>query len=115
MYTKKSFKTLIPGGIFLVENFDQERADVDNMNAESFNRQAEMRKQQAEVASAILLLKTNLSLFLALVFVFLIAIFLSSDVLALIFSFLKNLAPVVTCFVNFEKNQISMVNIANIK
>jgi len=73
------------------------------MKAESLARQAEMRRHQAEVYSAILSLKTNLSICLVFILLFLSAIFLASDILAVIFSVLKNMAPVVTFFVNFEK------------
>jgi hypothetical protein len=95
---KKIFITLTEGGIFLVENFNPEM-----LNAEGLTKQAEMRKQQEQIESAILSLKTNLSIFLILILLVVSGVFLSSDVISLIFSVLKNLAPVVTSFINFKK------------
>jgi hypothetical protein len=94
---------MAPGEIFTVENIELEMANKDEINAERFNRQAEMKRQQAEVDSATVSLKTNLGIFLVLILLYFSVLFLSSDVLAVIFSILKNMAPIVTGFVNFEK------------
>ena len=96
--------TLTPGVIFLVENFHQERPDNDDdMRAENFRVQAELRKQEAELESAILSLKTNLGIILALLLLLLTAVLLPTDVVAVLFSVLKSLAPALTIFINFKK------------
>jgi len=92
--------TLSTGGIFFVENVHQEMSARENIEMRNFSRvqrQAEIKKQKDEIASAILSLKTNLSFFIVLIFLYLSFVFLSSDVLAIIFSLLKSLTPVVTC------------------
>jgi hypothetical protein len=103
MKRKKSFIMLATGAIFAVENIELELTNRDEIKAKSLFIQAEMRRQKAEVDSAILSLKTNLSICLVLILLYLSVIFLASHILAVIFSVLKNMAPVVTIFVNFEK------------
>jgi hypothetical protein len=103
MKRKKSFIMMASGPIFPVENIELELTNRDEMKAKSLFIQAEMRRHQAEVDSAILSLKTNLSICLVLVLLYLSVISLANDILAVIFSVLKNMAPVVTIFVNFEK------------
>jgi hypothetical protein len=91
------------GGIFGVENIELDIINRNEMKADCLARQAEMRRQQAEVDSAILSLKTNFSICLVFILLYLSLIFLESNILAVMFSVLKNMAPVVTSFVNFEK------------
>ncbi len=62
-----------------------------------------IKQQQAEVDSAVLSLKTNLTYFLVLIFVFMSVVFFSIDILRIIFSILIKLAPVLTCIFNFVK------------
>ncbi len=97
------FIMIATGGIFEVENIELDIININEMKADFLVKQAEMRRHQAEVDSAILSLKTNLSICLVFILLFLSVIFLASDILAVIFSVLKNMAPVLTGFVNFEK------------
>jgi hypothetical protein len=103
MQRRKIFIMIATGGIFGVENIELDIINRNEMKADFLVKQAEMRRHQAEVDSAILSLKTNLSICLVFILLFLSVIFLASDILAVIFSVLKNMAPVLTGFVNFEK------------
>jgi hypothetical protein len=101
-------------GLFLIEMVHDEISARENIDIENFVRiqgQAEMNKQQAEKDSAVLSLKTNLSFFFVLIALFLIAMFLNNDFLAIIFSLVKSQAPVVTSIINFVKIQTLMLNL----
>jgi len=74
-------------------------------------RQAEVLKHQAEIDSAVLSLKTNLTFFLVLITIYSLAFYLSSDILAVLFSLFKNLAPVLTSIINFVKIRKLFVNV----
>ena len=89
------------GQLFIIENVYNDRREL-----EAFNRVQQetlLRKQQAEIRSAILSLKTNLIYTCLIFLVFLSAMVISSDIVVLIFSLLKSLAPVITSLINFVK------------
>jgi hypothetical protein len=99
-------------GIFIVENFNRENSAHENFELRNFaaiQSQSLLKKQQAEVDSAVLSLKTNASYFLFLIVLFLSVALLSSDVLAIMFSILTKLAPVLTCIFNFVKIRTLML------
>jgi len=108
---------LATGGLFFVENVHREMTARENIEMRNFSRlqrHAELKKQKDEIESAVLSLKTNLSLFLVLIFLFLSGVFLSSNVLALIFSLLKSFTPVVTCVINFVKIRALILNFCDV-
>jgi hypothetical protein len=101
------------GGLFFVEDVHREmtaRENIEMRNFLQFQQQAEINRQKAEIQSAMLSLKTNLGLLIFLISIVLIAVFSSSNTLAIIFSVLKNVIPVVTCIINFVKIKILMLN-----
>jgi hypothetical protein len=104
----------VAGGLFLIENAHREISARENIEMQAFanmQRQAEVLKQQAEIDSAVLSLKTNLTFFLVLISIYSLAFYLSSDILAVLFSLFKNLAPVLTSIINFVKIRKLFVNV----
>jgi hypothetical protein len=94
------------GGIFIVENVNQEIStseDIEMRNFAMIQSQSFINQQEAEIESAILSLKTNLCLFVVLVFVFLSIILISNDGFAVIFSILAKLVHVLTGIFNYAK------------
>jgi hypothetical protein len=94
------------GGLFFVEDVHREMSARENIEMRNFSRlqrQAEIKKQKDEIQSAFLSLKTNLSLLVFLILIYSLVVFLSSNILALIFSAGKSQIPVVTCIINFSK------------
>jgi hypothetical protein len=94
------------GNLSFIRDLYQELSGIETIEMRTFRnleRQAEIRKQQAEIKSAVLSLKTNLSLILVLISLPLSVTFLSSDVLAVVFTLIKSLGLVVTYIINFGK------------
>jgi hypothetical protein len=94
------------GNLSFIRDLYQELSGIETIEMRTFRnleRQKEIRKQQAEIKSAVLLLKTNLSIILVLILLPISVIFLSSDVLAVIFTLTKSYGPVVTYIINFGK------------
>jgi hypothetical protein len=101
-------------GLFLVENLHQELSGIENIEMANFNdlqRQAEIKKQQSEIDSAILSLKTNMSLIIVLILLLLSVMFLSSDALAVVFTLVKSQGLVVICIINFGKIRALVMNL----
>ncbi len=97
----------------IVESINQEimaREDFELRNLSVMQSQHLLKQQQAEIDSAILSLKTNLSFFLVLIFFFLSAAFFASEIFAISLSILTNLAPILTCTFNFVKMRTLMLN-----
>ncbi len=95
----------VAGGLFLIENAHRELSARENIEMQAFanrQRQAEVLKYQAEIDSAVLSLKTNLTFFLVLISIY---------SLAVLFSLFKNLAPVLTSIINFVKIRMLFVNV----
>jgi hypothetical protein len=94
------------GGIFIVENVNQEISTGGGMEMRNFatiKSQSLLKQQQAETDSAILSLKTNLGLFVFLLFVFLSIILISNDGFTVIFSILAKLVYILTGIFNYAK------------
>ena len=92
----------------MVENANPDQRELE-MQARIQN-EATQQRQEAEVRSAVLSLKTNA------MYVFILLTFLgfstvsSTDILPLIFSLHKSLGPVITCVINFSKIRAIVVN-----
>jgi hypothetical protein len=95
----------LSNGIYFVEN-GQEMLNREEIENELFSRaqkQQELKKQKAEIDSAILSLKTNLCSFLVLISLFVSVAFLSHESLTVVLLLVKNLTPVLTSVFNFVK------------
>ena len=89
------------GQLFFIEN-----SNHGHLEQKIFARiQSEtiLRKQKAEIRSAILSLNTNLAYVFLIIIVLLVGALCSSDILLVIFSLLKSQAPVVSSVINFAK------------
>jgi hypothetical protein len=107
---------VMPNGLFVIDNFRQELSARENIEMNTFTqiqRQAKIKKQQEEIDSAILSLKTNLSFILILSLLYVLGIFVMSDTFSLLFVILKSQAPVVTSVINFVKIRMLMMNVCN--
>jgi hypothetical protein len=100
-------------GLSFVESIYQEitaRENFELRNLAIIESQSLLKQQKAEIDSAILSLKTNLSFFLVLIFFFLSAAFFASEIFAISLSILTNLAPILTCTFSFVKMRTLMLN-----
>jgi len=99
-------------GLFIVGNRFEEMTARQSFELRTFatiQNQSLIKQQQAEIDSAVLSLKTNLSYLLVLIFVLLSTVFFNSNFLGLIFSILTKLAPVLICIFNFVKIRTLML------
>jgi hypothetical protein len=80
-------------GLFFVGDVHREMSARENIEMRKFStlqHQAEIKKQKDEIQSAFLSLKTNLSLIVFLILIYVLVVFLSSNILALVFSVFKS-------------------------
>jgi hypothetical protein len=104
---------VMPGELFIIENVHPHLSAGENIEMQTFaaiQMQTEMKKRQAEIDSAMISLKTILSIFLFLIFYFLLAAFLSSDVLATVFPLFKGQVHVLAYIINFETIRALLFN-----
>jgi hypothetical protein len=104
---------VMPAELFIIENVHRHLSAGENIEMQTFaaiQMQTEMKKRQAEIDSAMISLKTNLSFIIFLIFYFLLAAFLSSDALAGAFPLFKGQVYVLAYITNLEKIRALLFN-----
>ena len=87
--------------MFIIENASHNQRELE-IFARIQNKTL-LRKQQGEITSSILSLKTNLICAFLIVIVVLSVMIFASDIVAVIFTLLKSQASVITTLINFAK------------
>ena len=94
--------------MFLVENANPDQRELEMQARIQYD--TTQQKQEAEVRSAVLSLKTNVMYVLILLTFLGFGTISPSEILPIIFSLQKSLGPVITCVINFSKIRAIVVN-----